>query len=214
MADDSSKVGYKAPPKRTQFKPGHSGNPSGRPKGSKNKKEFSPLGSGNIYEFQKQFVDAGYEEIQVIKDGVPQFMNKIDALLSKLYSKAMGGDLGASKIILQHTQSSLKDLEIAAHNAYRATIKMREDERKKIFRPPAKPNTHGALLEYVHKTYSARFAMREMYGKDNTQEVCLGEPEREEDWQAYNKKTLDSYREMGDEPHETEIPEIPSMFKL
>ena len=30
-------VGYKKPPKETQFKPGQSANPNGRPKGSKNK---------------------------------------------------------------------------------------------------------------------------------------------------------------------------------
>ena len=40
--DDDSKrdyeVGYGKPPKHTQFKPGQSGNPSGRPKGSKNLK--------------------------------------------------------------------------------------------------------------------------------------------------------------------------------
>ena len=29
-------VGYKNPPRRTQFRPGQSGNPKGRPKGSKN----------------------------------------------------------------------------------------------------------------------------------------------------------------------------------
>lgn len=29
-------VGYRRPPKGSQFKPGHSGNPKGRPKGSKN----------------------------------------------------------------------------------------------------------------------------------------------------------------------------------
>ena len=37
-ADDEYDVGYKKPPKRTQFKPGQSGNPRGRPKGTKNLK--------------------------------------------------------------------------------------------------------------------------------------------------------------------------------
>ena len=37
MADDDYDVGYKKPPKTKQFKKGKSGNPGGRPKGSKNK---------------------------------------------------------------------------------------------------------------------------------------------------------------------------------
>jgi hypothetical protein len=32
MADDDDAVGYKRPPRRSQFRPGQSGNPSGRPK--------------------------------------------------------------------------------------------------------------------------------------------------------------------------------------
>jgi hypothetical protein len=33
---DDDGIGYRRPPKKTQFKPGQSGNPKGRPKGSKN----------------------------------------------------------------------------------------------------------------------------------------------------------------------------------
>lgn len=35
-AEAAYKVGYKSPPKHSQFQPGRSGNPKGRPKGSKN----------------------------------------------------------------------------------------------------------------------------------------------------------------------------------
>ena len=35
-AEDDYEVGYKKPPKHSQFQPGESGNPKGRPKGSRN----------------------------------------------------------------------------------------------------------------------------------------------------------------------------------
>ncbi len=37
-SDGSYEVGYRKPPKRTRFQPGQSGNPRGRPKGTKNLK--------------------------------------------------------------------------------------------------------------------------------------------------------------------------------
>ncbi|MBV1901270.1 MAG: hypothetical protein KUG56_06315, partial [Kordiimonadaceae bacterium] len=38
MSKTDYSIGYKKPPKANQFKPGQSGNPKGRPKGTKNLK--------------------------------------------------------------------------------------------------------------------------------------------------------------------------------
>ena len=216
MSDDGNdyNVGYKKPPKHTQFKSGKSGNPSGRPKGSKNKKAFAPLDNGNFYEFQKQIVDAGYEEIQVIKDGKPHTMNKIDALLAQLYKKAMSGDTQATRLILQYTQSSLEELGEAGHRVYRTTVAMREQERKEIFTPPPKPGSFGEILERVHLNYSIKFAYRELYSEELIGSASEGEPSAERDWNEFNMAMKKQYQELGDEPAEIEIPEIPSMFKL
>ena len=53
MSDDDDPVGYKTPPKNTQFQPGQSGNPKGRPKGTKNQQNHfhlmmpPPAGAGS-----------------------------------------------------------------------------------------------------------------------------------------------------------------------
>ncbi len=214
MAKDTYEVGYKKPPKSTKFKKGKSGNPSGRPKGSKNKPTFYPLDKSNLFEFQKQIINAGYEEIQVVKDGIPISMNKIDALLAQLYKKAMNGDLGASKILLQYTNQSLFELGEVSHKVRNLTLKLREDERKAIFTPPPQPKTHGAYLKALHETISAQFALREIHGEKAIPYTLETEPRTEFDWPQFNKNIKAEYMAYGDEPCDIEIPEAPSIFQM
>ena len=214
MAKDTYDVGYKKPPEKAQFKKGKSGNPSGRPKGSKNKKAFAPLDNGNVFEFQKQIVDAGYEEIQVVKDGYAVSMSKIDALLAQLYNKAMNGNLGAAKVILQYTNKSLFELGEAAHRVRNLTIKMRNAEREKIFTPEPKPNTHGAYLKRIHELFSSNFALREMHGEENVPFILETEPKTEYEWPRFNKNMRKEYLSSGDEPCDLDIVEQPSILLM
>jgi len=214
MAKDTYDVGYKKPPEKTQFKKGISGNPGGRPKGSKNKKAFAPLDNGNVFEFQKRIVDAGYEEIQVFKNGDSVSMNKIDALLAQLYNKAMGGNLGAAKILLQYTNKSLFDLGEAAHEVRAVTISLRNRERQEIFTPPPKQNTRGAFLKATHEFYSSQFSLREIHGEENVPFTTDTEPRTEYDWPPFNQKMRKEYLSLGDEPCDIDIAEQPSILFL
>jgi hypothetical protein len=79
-------VGYQKPPKQSQFKPGKSGNPMGRPKGTKDlatdlREELSQM-------------------IQVTENGKPQRISKQRAVLKALSAKAVKGDTRAIGIIL------------------------------------------------------------------------------------------------------------------
>ena len=56
-------VGYGKPPKHSRFRPGKSGNPKGRPKGSKNKAQ-SPLAE----RMKDIIIDEAYRDISV-RDG-------------------------------------------------------------------------------------------------------------------------------------------------
>jgi hypothetical protein len=85
MTDDAA-PGYKRPPKATRFKPGESGNPRGRPKGSRNlKTDLTKL-------FSKR--------IPVRVNGEVRQISRQEAMLRGLYSKAVGGDTKASSQLL------------------------------------------------------------------------------------------------------------------
>ena len=73
-------VGYRKPPKRTQFKPGQSGNPTGRPRRSVSVEAFL-LG----YLFQKVWVTD--------KKGVRRKLFVIEVILQRATQKALSGDL-------------------------------------------------------------------------------------------------------------------------
>jgi Family of unknown function (DUF5681) len=80
------KVGYGKPPKARQFKPGKSGNPKGRPKGSLN------LATDLTAELG--------EHITVREDGRPRKVSKQRALIKSLMAKALQGDARAMASLL------------------------------------------------------------------------------------------------------------------
>lgn len=88
MSSDDEKVGYKRPPRATQFKPGRSGNPSGKNKGSRN--------------IATELSDILSEQVTFTEGGAIKTMTKQRALASALVSAAIGGDLRATAIVLSH----------------------------------------------------------------------------------------------------------------
>jgi Family of unknown function (DUF5681) len=83
MADnnDSNNVGYGKPPKHGQFVKGKSGNPKGRPKGSKN--------LATILE------KIGQERITVTEQGRQRTITKKEAIMLQLTNKGVSGDIKA-----------------------------------------------------------------------------------------------------------------------
>ena len=75
---DDYEVGYGRPPKHTRFKKGQSGNPKGRPKGSRN--------------FSTDVRETLKEPVSVTKGGKRQTVSTQQAALSRLREKALKGD--------------------------------------------------------------------------------------------------------------------------
>ncbi len=82
---DDQGGGYGKPPKATQFKPGQSGNPKGRPKGP-----------GNL---TKLIAKHAAKKVTVIESGVEKKMAKMDVVIAAMFNKASKGDVAAARLI-------------------------------------------------------------------------------------------------------------------
>jgi hypothetical protein len=85
-ADPADRIGYKRPPLATQFNPGQSGNPKGRPKGAKN------LLAALQIELNTR--------VAVTENGKRRAITKREAVVKQLVNKAASGDPRALPILL------------------------------------------------------------------------------------------------------------------
>ena len=89
---DDYEVGYGRPPKHTRFKSGKSGNPSGRPKGSRNVSTILTKALG-----RKVRVRDG----ERVRD-----ITVLDAAIERLTRQAAAGDVRSIKIMLELIQQT------------------------------------------------------------------------------------------------------------
>jgi len=83
---DEYKVGYGKPPQHTQFKPGQSGNPKGRPRGIKN--------------LNTDLEEELSQKILVTEGGTQLETTKQRAMIKSLFAKALNGDVRASGVLI------------------------------------------------------------------------------------------------------------------
>jgi hypothetical protein len=81
MATNDNEVGYRKPPRHTQFRKGVSGNPKGRPKSSEN--------------LATVLARALQEIVVVTANGKRRRMTKLDLAVKQLVDKATAGDMPA-----------------------------------------------------------------------------------------------------------------------
>lgn len=86
MADREYDVGYRRPPKATQFKKGESGNPKGRPKGSRG--------------LEKVVMEELKAKITVNENGQSKRVRKVEAIAKQMVNKAITGDPKAISLVI------------------------------------------------------------------------------------------------------------------
>jgi hypothetical protein len=115
--------GYKKPPKDHQFRPGESGNPSGRPKGTRN--------------FKSDLRDELGELVTFCENGQEISISKQRALIKRLVASAIAGDARSIATLMtfctrafgndtDEQEQAPEDREIIEAFAYRNTKRRRK----------------------------------------------------------------------------------------
>ena len=126
MTNKDFSIGYKKPPRSTQFQPGQSGNPAGRPKGIKN------LATDLKEELE--------EKITITENGTLLEITKQRAMFKTLMAKALKGDSRASSVLIglaismeqvdssQHTIHVFPEEDLAIIENLKARLKDTSDQ--------------------------------------------------------------------------------------
>jgi hypothetical protein len=94
-------VGYARPPVSTQFQPGKSGNPKGRPKGARN---FAVMIEAELMEL-----------VTITENGKTRKLSKLAIIVKRLINNAAQGDAKAIATLLQYDrQTEAKAQAVAA----------------------------------------------------------------------------------------------------
>ncbi|MFE9084150.1 DUF5681 domain-containing protein [Brevundimonas sp. NPDC003935] len=109
-------VGYGRPPQAAQFKPGQSGNPKGRPKGSKN--------------FLTLFREELDRPVPVTQNGRTRMMSKARVAVIQQVDKAAKGDAKAFAALMKYAQEDAA--AVASQQASSPTSELQPAEYDEI----------------------------------------------------------------------------------
>jgi hypothetical protein len=114
-------VGYGRPPKQTQFRPGQSGNPSGRPKG--------------VRTFQSDLRDELAELVSIADSGKTIQVTRQRAVIKAIVKAALDGDLRAANAVLNLCSHALTsdratDAETDVDPADQAIVEASEERQR------------------------------------------------------------------------------------
>ena len=129
MSEDGSDytTGYRRPPRATQFRPGQSGHPSGRPKGSKN--------SRTIW---KEELEA---KVRISEGGKAKRITKRRAMVRQAANKAAGGDMKAIALV----EAVTREHDAAAENP--------SSLGPGVFDRPADDQTMASIVERMRLSF-------------------------------------------------------------
>ena len=127
--EGSFEVGYGKPPQHSQFKPGRSGNPRGRPTGAKG--------------FDASLARELEAKITVTEGGVRKTMTKAEAAAKRLVEKALKGDMPAIRHVAETDRNFAEKVE--------ARFRLAEADEKTVVIGPVDEEILRHFAEQVRK---------------------------------------------------------------
>jgi hypothetical protein len=113
-------VGYKNPPKETQFKPHQSGNPSGRPR-------------KKVNNFERMWVEALEQPIVVTKDGNLVEVSYLEVVIHSIMAKAAKGDPKATKMVFDQVEAIRQNADKRSSAIFCNSLAEVEKETEKYY---------------------------------------------------------------------------------
>lgn len=93
-ASDDDVVGYRHPPRAHRFKPGHSGNPNGRPKGSKNEATL-----------MQELLNS---KIELNERGTAKKITVLEGILRRIIGDCLKGNVKSTALLLNRLPITAK----------------------------------------------------------------------------------------------------------
>jgi len=118
----SDAVGYKKPPKASQFKKGQSGNPRGRPKISVMKEDTG------VTQMRNSIIDILERDVTIVIDGKKRKVKAIEAIQHRIIHAALTGNFKAQKYAAELYKGLVGDREEVRLDILKELIRIDVDD--------------------------------------------------------------------------------------
>ena len=208
--DKDYEVGFCKPPKATQFQKGQSGNPKGRPKGSKNKKTV--LGALRMAhkDFRDVIMDEAMKEVEVKENGEIVTTSKLRLVAGQLMNKGIRGETRAAREAIRLAEKAILDEHKDVARFIEAERRERE-QLKQLWLHHSKTadeeiSDDGEIRhETGHSAFVQMMAIYDRFMDKKSMRFALGEdkvpyedfePRNEEEWTMLRNHITDLYHEV------------------